>query len=486
MNFQKLALCISLCIVALCGAAQTQLYTSNVTSSAARLNWSYDLTPAEGIYYGAYSSDMDLFVTDAGKQVSIRHKYQAWGSSWNAFPTNTMNDIRLSGAIPLVTWEPWAYKITDANYTLAHIINGTYDQYIAQWAAAAKSWKHPFFLRFAHEMNGRTWYPWQEGFNGNTPGQFVQAWKHIVDIFREQGVNNVNWVWCPNVSFYNSTPMAGLYPGDDYVDWVALDGYNRSTSSSNWKTFQAVYNNSFNELEQIAPDKNIMIAEISSSETGGSKGDWIRDAFGTQIPARAKVKAVVWFNSIDVFDFRIQSSAAAQDGFREAIGSTYYSTNNFSSIGALSYEVRYRPEHETGWVNAVSPSYSLDLSGLAPSTTYEYQVRALTANGYSNYSASSFFTTDEVVTSIGEQMPKPQFGVFPNPFEGSFNINVTTPQQVPLKIEIVDVRGALVHTSNDRLTNEKITTGETLSAGLYFVRLEAAGHTEVIKLIKGE
>ena len=51
-------------------------------------------------------------------------------------------------------------------------------------------------IRFAHEMNG-TWYPWAEGVNGNGPGDYVAAWRHVVGVFRRAKVSNVTWTWAP-------------------------------------------------------------------------------------------------------------------------------------------------------------------------------------------------------------------------------------------------------------------------------------------------
>ena len=34
-------------------------------------------------------------------------------------------------------------------------------------------------------MNG-WWWPWSEQLNGNNPGEFVAAWRHVHDIFVQQ------------------------------------------------------------------------------------------------------------------------------------------------------------------------------------------------------------------------------------------------------------------------------------------------------------
>src|SRR6202021_2452613 len=110
------------------------------------------------------------------------------------------------------------------SFTLASIIAGDYDAYITNWATAAKAWGHPFFLRFAHEMNGN-WYPWAASVNGNTAGEYIQAWQHVHNIFVSVGATNATWVWCVNVVAGMPTPIGQVYPGDNYVDWLALDGY---------------------------------------------------------------------------------------------------------------------------------------------------------------------------------------------------------------------------------------------------------------------
>ena len=66
----------------------------------------------------------------------------------------------------------------------------------ARWARALAAFGGPVRLRFAQEMNG-DWYPWGAGTNGNTPAEFVRAWRHVHDIFTAAGATNVQWVWSP-------------------------------------------------------------------------------------------------------------------------------------------------------------------------------------------------------------------------------------------------------------------------------------------------
>src|SRR6202043_2290562 len=127
--------------------------------------------------------------------------------SMQSFQTGAYDIVRSRGSIPMINWNSWnlSASMDDPNYALARIANGAYDSYIRTWAQAARDWGHPFFLRFDHEMNG-SWYTWSEQRSGNHPGDYVRAWRHVVDLFRSVGAGNATWVWCPNIASNITTP----------------------------------------------------------------------------------------------------------------------------------------------------------------------------------------------------------------------------------------------------------------------------------------
>ena len=59
-----------------------------------------------------------------------------------------------------------------------------------------------------------------------------------------------------------------LYPGDSYVDWVGLSGYNWAGSPSTWRTFSQIFKLSLGYLSAIT-SKPVFIAETASNEAGG-------------------------------------------------------------------------------------------------------------------------------------------------------------------------------------------------------------------------
>lgn len=325
------------------------LAPNGTPASSATVMPSYPSYPSESasIYFGVYVafdslSEITTFEADAHKAVSIVMWYQQWGltNGWQHIQTYWMNDVRAHGSIPLITWDPWDPSNPSPNqpaYALQNIINGNFDSYITQWAQESKAWGHPYFLRFAHEMNGN-WNPWSEQVNGNKPGQFVLAWRHVHDIFTRLGVSNVTWVWSPNIDYSTSTPLAELYPGDAYVDWAGMSGYNWGTVGPwhSWQSFSSVFSQTYNDILNIT-SRPLMITETASTEQGGNKASWISDAFVTQLPHDfPRIHAFVWFNESKETDWRIESSASAQAAFAAAMQSGIYASNNFAGLHVTS------------------------------------------------------------------------------------------------------------------------------------------------------
>jgi hypothetical protein len=287
-----------------------------------------------------------------GKSMSLVHFFQPWSNcsggncSFYSFPWTPLENVRQNGSIPVVSWdsETIPSNVSEPDYQLSDIIAGRYDSYIREWAGKAKQWGHPFFLRFDWEMNGN-WFPWSEGVNGNKSGEFVAAWRHVHDVFTAVGATNATWVWCPNVNWYGSFEnfkgVSGQYPGDAYVDWTGLDGYNWGTNpsrSGQWQTFNQLYRSSYRYLtETVAPNKPLMIGEVASSEYGGSKATWIKEMLA-QVPTEyPKIRALLWFDKYDSsMDWPIETSSTAASAFAQGISNPVYPRGTFSSFSATT------------------------------------------------------------------------------------------------------------------------------------------------------
>ena len=257
--------------------------------------------------------------------------------SYFPFPTTQMESLRQSGIIPFLSWAAQSVPSSpnQPRFRLANVIRGDYDPYIRKFAEAAREWEHPFFLRFDPEMNG-FWFPWSEMVNHNRPGQFVAAWRHVHDIFTSVGATNATWVWCPNVNFTGRlTPLRRIYPGNKYVDWTCLDGFNwgKTPNSSGWMSFNQIFRSTYNQVVRIAPSKPMVIGETASEERGGSKGAWIRSALSI-IPSRyPSIRGFIWYDEKNQhMNWPIGSSQAATRSFAKGISRRLYMPNLYGKI----------------------------------------------------------------------------------------------------------------------------------------------------------
>jgi len=257
------------------------------------------LVPAHGALLGHYYGAGSIAQTDAriGRKPAVHLVYYNWTDDWAASPT-TRADLA-DGRIPLVNWEPFDVDFND-------IISGKLDATIRARADGAKALGKKFFLDFAAEMNE------EEGWGGHDPAKYIAAYRHIHDIFVARGATNVVWAWCPNVTDSPDAPSTmSYYPGDSYVDWTGVDGYNWGTSDPNfeWQSFKDLFADIYAKL--AAKGKPIIIGEMASDEAGGSKAQWIDSVVPTLKSRFPLIKAFVWFDIDKERHWQINSSPSS-------------------------------------------------------------------------------------------------------------------------------------------------------------------------------
>ena len=107
---------------------------------------------------------------------------------------------------------------------------------VAKWLKPMKTAKIPVLWRPLHEAQGnwteanpgtdwhKAWFWW--GIDG--PEAFIELWRVMYDrLVHYHGLTNLIWV-------FNSGDSKRWYPGDEYVDIIAFDFYNKSLSEMRW------------------------------------------------------------------------------------------------------------------------------------------------------------------------------------------------------------------------------------------------------------
>jgi len=283
-------------------------------------------TPTSGRWIGFYVPGSPSDMTPVNTAESLTGSHAAvvnfFVSDSESFPAPRCVNVANHSSIPMVTLEFWSIGTTG----LSAITNGSKDAYIKKFADDAKSYGGTVYLRPFHEMNG-DWYPWGGTVGSNSASKLVSAWKHVHDIFAAEGATNVKFVWCvnndncPNTS---ANSVTGYWPGDAYVDYATLDGYNAGTTQSwsKWRSFADIFASSYKTVAALTA-KPMFIAETSSVEQGGSKAAWIHDMFAAIPTKLPRLTGVCWFDANLSYDWRLDSSAASAAAFKTAMTTGY-------------------------------------------------------------------------------------------------------------------------------------------------------------------
>lgn len=278
--------------------------------------------PVGGVYLGSWvkpldgGSRRDALVArerQIGRTYAIDHQYYRWDS-----PIPTTHEVWTAdaGRIPFVTWN--ARRGNGSVVTWARIASGTEDPWIVSRADAFRTFGRPVYLSFHHE-------PENDVPTFGQPSDYVAAFRHIVEVFRQRGATNVTFVWTMMAwSFERGASVASqYYPGDSYVDVVAADGYNwyPGRKASRWRSFQEVMRATHDFA--VIHGKPFMAAEYGVQEDPaipGRKGNWFREILSV-IDAWPQLIALVYFDSDRSYPWMPDTSASALAGYRDLASS---------------------------------------------------------------------------------------------------------------------------------------------------------------------
>jgi len=258
----------------------------------------FALPTTPGSYIGLYAdgvpasyAGVTAFTTATGVKPGVVLYYSGWLEPFRASFAMTGAD---NGAVPLVQMDP-------TGISLAAIAAGQYDGYLTAYADTVRAYRHPVILSFGHEMNGG-WYSW--GYRHTSPAVFVAAWRHIVNLFRALGARNVTWMWTINIihGAHNVPSPGPWWPGSSYVNWAGIDGYYYSPSES----FDSLFGPTIVAVRALTGDP-ILIAETGVAPAAGQPAKIANLFAGIRLYG---LLGFVWFDSIDIEDWRLTSLPA--------------------------------------------------------------------------------------------------------------------------------------------------------------------------------
>jgi Glycosyl hydrolase family 26 len=268
------------------------------------------LAPNPLSYLGVFDTGSPLnfatvssFTQAAGRQPNLLGYYSGWVEP---FDTSFAQTLHQHGIAPFVQIDP-----TDAS--VSAIADGTYNDYLRSYADSVRNYGHAVVIGFGHEMNA-PWYSW--GYNHVPAATFIAAWRHIVTLFRQQGADNVTWLWTVEADEKGTGPVSAWWPGAQYVDWVGIDGYYYVPTD----TFASVFGKTINQVRQFT-NRPILISETS---VGPDAGQFVKIQNLFRGMAQYKTLGLVWFDKrqqggVYHQDWRLEDSQLAEYSFRLSV-----------------------------------------------------------------------------------------------------------------------------------------------------------------------
>jgi Glycosyl hydrolase family 26 len=308
----RLVVLVAVVIAVASTVAVSRLVSSSSSSHPAVASASLPTNPAS--YLGVYENGPPQtyqpvadFTQAVGRQPNLVGYYSGWGEP---FQTSFADTVRGHGAATILQWDP-----TYASVSV--IAAGGYDGYLRSYADSVRDFGQPVIIGFGHEMNA-PWYSW--GYGNLPPRTFIAAWRHIVTLFRDQGADNVTWLWTLQADEPGTGPVASWWPGAAYVTWVGIDGYYYRPSD----TFASVFGQTIAQVREFT-DKPLLLSETAVGPEAGQPVK-VRDLFNGM--RQYGTLGLVWFDiaqddGIYHQDWHIEDSPAAVAAFRrDAAGLT--------------------------------------------------------------------------------------------------------------------------------------------------------------------
>ena len=155
--------------------------------------------------------------------------------------------------------------LPNSGATLADGAAGDYNSYfetIAQGLIA--NHEASSILRIGWEFNG-SWTAWYA--DASNASVFVAFWQQIVNTMRSVAGADFTFEWCPDIGSSVGN-LANFYPGNAYVDYVALDVYDQA-----WGTYPGAATE-FSDLETQSYGLNWLTSFAAQEGKPVALGEW--------------------------------------------------------------------------------------------------------------------------------------------------------------------------------------------------------------------
>ena len=169
-----------------------------------------------------------------------------------------------------------------------------YIDMIAEYAHRLQEHNIPVIFRPFHENNG-SWFWW--GGEHMSEQDSIKLYQYLVEQLQERNVHNFLYVYSPNGPFNSEKDYMARYPGDKYVDILAIDSYDF------YYDYPATYSDNFFKNMQKSCEiihnvaiKHDKLATISETGCGVMKPD--KSNYGGLLKENNPILGKQWFKRV--------------------------------------------------------------------------------------------------------------------------------------------------------------------------------------------
>ena len=146
-----------------------------------------------GVYQDKPASTLPALQKKAGKNVKTVSTYLTVG---HALDPKLIKLARTNGVRLIISWLPdkGSDSVKAPGFRLSAIAAGKFDQDLKALALQIKALPHGAIVRPMPDPN-TPWYAWSGTVNGNRPGDYVPAWKHVRKVLTKTAGKKVKLLW---------------------------------------------------------------------------------------------------------------------------------------------------------------------------------------------------------------------------------------------------------------------------------------------------
>jgi hypothetical protein len=240
-----------------------------------------------------------------------------------------------------------SYQFTTTNNALGgytpmyDICRGRLDAHFRQLAKDIKRYGKPVLFRLNNEMN-TDWTSYCGMQTMNDPDVFIDTWRRLYDIFKEEGVDNCIWIWNPIASscpYSNWGDQLNYWPGSDYVQMLGLTYY-QMNNDKKIESFKEMYTELYKKNTPWFDNFPAIIGEFACGAGGEVTYDWAKPGY-VPVPDLETKKQwqADWITAM--FECFMKNQEAGYEFCKNIKAAAWFSANDYATVDGVNKVINY-------------------------------------------------------------------------------------------------------------------------------------------------